>query len=180
MAEDQDGKVSREAHERMTRERDELKAKVDKLNKVVQDVGYRDRARKFFKDKGVADPDWAAEFALPHLRTVELDSLDETLASDRFAPLVQMAVSKAPAPDDGEGSPEPDASATPPPSQTGFSGPNPGATGGAPETQKIAARELNNLPREEAQALIDADRVQFSSEPGSPIAISERFRGRPS
>lgn len=172
MADDQD-KVSREAHDRMTRERDELKAQVDELTKVVKDVGYRDKARQYFMSKGVKDPDWAAEFALPHLRTVELDSLEETLASDRFAPLVQMAsVQDAPA------SKPPEEATDPPPVPTpsGFSGPNPGAQGGpSPTPQKMKLKDVQGMTREQLQEADAQGLIDWSSDDGQPIAISQRF-----
>lgn len=178
--EDQPTTVSREAHERMTRERDELKAKVEELNRVVMDVGYRDKARSYFKSKGAPDPDWAAEFALPHLRDVELDKLEETLASERFAPLVSMASMQAPT------TQEPQAPPTNPGPVTSFSGPNPGAVGGPPpQPGKIQAGskeyyEIVRKPNGRARIAELAEQGMVEWRDGDTqnggVAISDRFR----
>ena len=125
-----DDRVSREAHERVVRERDELKAQVSELGNTVKDFAIRDKARDFFKSKNVPDPDWAADFSLPQLRDVEPDSIPEVLAGDRFKPLLTQQS----APDD------PPQGETPPTDpQTGFAGgPNPGAGGTPPSPSKIS------------------------------------------
>lgn len=173
--------VSREAHERMTRERDEAKARLAELEAVVTDIGYKEKARSFFKAKGVTDPDWAAEFALPHLRSVELDKLEETLASDRFAPLVTMATAQASPP------PPEDTPSVPlnPGAQSSFSGPNPGAVGGTPpEPGKIKAgsedyRKILNGPdgKQRLAELAQAGQVEWTrtSDPRGGASISEKF-----
>lgn len=178
--EDLNGTVSREAHERMTRERDELKQKVTQLEAVVVDVGYKEKARSYFKAQGVADPDWAAEFALPHLRTVELDKLEETLASDRFKPLVSMATAQS-----TPAAPEAPTPPVNPGPVSSFSGPNPGAVGGpAPEPGKIKAgsKEYHDIvsgPNGKARIseLAEAGMVEWRA--GDPqtggVAISNRF-----
>ena len=83
--------VSQEAHSRMTKERDEARARLAELEATVLDVGYMESARKFFKSKQAPDPDWAAEMALPHIRTIPKEKLESVLASERFNPLWQQA-----------------------------------------------------------------------------------------
>ena len=169
--------VSREAHERMTKERDELKAKVEELTKVVTDVGYRDKARSYFKTAGVPDPDWAAEFALPHIRGTELEKLDETLASERFKPLVSMAsMQQAPASEAPPAEP-PEPPAQPP---TGFGGPNPGAAGGSPEpARKVQPSDLRGMTREQVAELDSQGLIAWSSDPAeNTVPISSMLKGR--
>lgn len=84
-------RVSREAHDRVVRERDELKSKLEELSGSLQDMAYEREARKVFAQKGVANPDWAAEMALPHLRSAQsLSEIPELIESERFAPIFQM------------------------------------------------------------------------------------------
>ena len=127
-----DDRVSRQAHERVTRERDEALARVGQLEAVVKDVGIRDKAVSFFEEKGVVNARAAAELALPHLRDVEVDDITSTLASDRFAMLVAGQASSQPPPQ------EP---AVTEPAASGFAGgPNPSSEGAPPSPQKISPR----------------------------------------
>lgn len=130
---DQGDRVSREAHERVTRERDQAMSRVKELEAVVQDVGIRDKARSFFKEKGHTDPDWAAEMSLPHLRDTSLDEIPNVLAGDRFSRFLAVSGSSG----------EPPAPATDPvavePAASGFTGgPNPAGGGQPPSPSKIS------------------------------------------
>ena len=130
-----DDRVSREAHDRVVRERDELKATLAERDAVIADVGIRDRARAFFKSQGAQDPDWAAEFALPHLRDTELDQIPEVLGSERFKPLISQA---SPSNDDGGASDGSGESPAQDPGSGFAGGPNPGGQGTAPPPEKIS------------------------------------------
>jgi hypothetical protein len=127
----QDGRVSVEAHNRVKTENAELRAKLNELSAVVKDVGVRDRARAWFKEQGAADPDWAAEFVIPHIRDVEPDSIGETLGSDRFKPLLGNTAPQ----------PAPEPTVPPLPEFAGFGGPQPGGGSAQPPgTSKINPR----------------------------------------
>ncbi len=65
MADTQQETVSREAHERMTRERDDLKAQNAELSKAVNDFSLRDKAYEHFKTQdGITDPFGVANAAM--------------------------------------------------------------------------------------------------------------------
>ena len=126
--------VSREAHERVLRERDELKAKLDEAATALRDLTLVDKARRIFAEKGVDDPDWAAEIALPHLRTVDkLDKIAEVI-DQRFAKLIPTTqTSDTTSSDQQTAPPPPDVDATPAPP---FARPNPAAEGAPPNGQR--------------------------------------------
>jgi len=141
--------VSREAHQRMTDERNTLKAQVEELSGTVTDLAFVDRARKHFLEKGVSDPEWAADIALPTIKSAgtELDSIG-TFLDDKFARLYPEP-SKPTA--EGEtvtddGIPSPDAVEPP-----GFARPSPSAEGTPPGEKKY------KITDPEVQALINAN-----------------------
>jgi len=169
-------KVSREAHDRMTRERDELKAKLDEVSTALTDMALREKTRSALKGK-VADPDIAADFFLPHLRGTEVDKIGETLGSERFTQMMSLMAASPPAAssDDGDPSAEPPLNPGP---QSSFAGPNPGATGGAaPEPKKVNPRDVRHL-RPDQLADLDAKGLVDWSEPNSDggFSISNRLR----
>lgn len=110
-------RVSREAHDRVTAERDQYRQQVEAAAAALADMQSREKARAWFKANGAADPDIAAEAAFPHLRGVEDEKLEEVLGKDIFKPYLTAGAATVPAP-------EP---ATEPTS--GFSGPSPGSAG---------------------------------------------------
>lgn len=140
--------VSREAHQRMTDERNDLKAQVQDLSTTVTDLAFADKARKHFVEKGVPDPDWAAEIALPSIKSegTEIGDLN-TFLDDKFARLYPSATESQPS---GEGTddgvPTPDAVEPP-----GFARPSPAAEGAPPGQQKYTTSSP------EVQALIAAN-----------------------
>jgi len=178
--EDQD-KVSREAHERMTRERDELKAQLAQATNALKDLTIEQKLRSNLKGK-VADPDVAANLLLPHFREVELDGIPEALGSERFAPIVSMMAAQQAPVTQTDDTPPP----TPPTNgQSAFSGPNPGAAGGAPtERQKIRAgspefNQIAELPNGKARIaeLREQDLIEWTqANPDGGVSISNRFR----
>lgn len=119
--------VSREAHQRAIDERNQARAENEALKATVLDMGYEDKARRHFAEKGVDDPDWAASIALPSMKSakVETDAIG-TYLDDTFARLYPTAA--PPAGDDDAGAPTPDA--IDPPS---FARPSPGSDGKGPE-----------------------------------------------
>jgi hypothetical protein len=162
--------VSREAHQRVLIERDQFKADLEKATDALSDFALRDRARATFKAKGAADPDWAADFALPHLRGVEPDKLDETLAAERFAPLFAH-------PNGAETEQTEQTEQVPPPApgeraQSAFGGPTPGGvspTGGPTRTHYrdlkrtgVAEAEIRRMARE---GLVDFDPQVLAAKP---------------
>jgi len=77
--------VSAEAHERVTRERDEAKARIAELEATVSDLGTKELVTSHFRTRKIADPDHWAGIALPHVRGLEPEGitakLDEMFAS---------------------------------------------------------------------------------------------------
>jgi hypothetical protein len=143
--------VSREAHQRMTDERNDLKAQVQDLSTTVTDLAFADKARKHFVEKGVSDPDWAAEIALPSIKSkgTEIGDLN-TFLDDKFSRLYPSATDDQPS---GEGTddgvPTPDAVEPP-----GFARPSPAAEGAPPGQQKYS------ISSPEVQAIIQANDLE--------------------
>lgn len=140
--------ISREAHQRVLTERDELKGRVTDLEKTVLDLGLTDKARRHFSEKGVDDPDWAAEIALPNLRTAGEVDVAEYL-DQKFARLYPQTPATPATPAEGEPvdtTPMPDAGDAP-----GFARPNPAAGGEAPGQKKYRVTDP------EIKALIQAN-----------------------
>lgn len=138
--------VSREAHQRMTDERNALKAERDQLAATIKDYGYMDKARRHFSEKGLDDPDWAAEVALPAMKSadVEVDAIGQYL-DDKFSRLYPQAATDTPtAPE----VPTPDAIETP-----SFARPSPAGDG------QPAAKKTYTTSDPEIQALIQANDV---------------------
>lgn len=135
--------VSREAHQRMTDQRNELQAENEQLKATILDMGYTDKARRHFAEKGVDDPDWAAEIALPVMKSaqVEADAVGDYL-DKQFARLYPQ-VGDTPAEPDV---PTPDAVDTP-----SFARPSPAAEG------QPAAKKTYTTSDPEIKALIAAN-----------------------
>lgn len=138
--------VSREAHQRMTDERNELKDKVAELSTTIMDSGYTEKARKHFSEKGLDDPDWAAEIALPSMKSAEVEFANiGTYLDAKFAQLYPTPVEPGAEPT-SDGIPSPDASEPP-----GFARPSPAAEGTPPGQKKYTTADP------EIQALIQAN-----------------------
>jgi hypothetical protein len=140
--------VSREAHQRMTDERNDLKAQVQDLSTTVTDLAFADKARKHFVEKGVSDPDWAAEIALPSIKSdgTEIGDLGGYL-DDKFARLYPSETDSQPSSEGtDDGVPTPDAVEPP-----GFARPSPAQEGAPPGQQKYT------ISSPEVQAIINAN-----------------------
>jgi len=158
--------VSREAHQRMTDERNNLKAQVEELSGTVTDLAFVEKARKHFVEKGVPDPEWAADIALPTIKSTgtDLDSIGAFL-DDKFARLYPEPAPPATEPvatDDGI--PTPDAAQPP-----GFARPSPAAEGTPPgetkyryDSPEIQALIQNN-DSEGLKKLADAGKIEWLS-----------------
>lgn len=131
----------------MTDERNAARSENDTLKATVLDMGYSDKARRHFADKGVDDPEWAASIALPSMKAaeVEADAIG-TYLDDTFKNLYPTGT---PTPADGtvdDGVPTPDAVETP-----GFARPSPGSDGQPPPTKTYTTSDP------EVQAIIAAN-----------------------
>ena len=139
--------VSREAHQRMTDERNDLKAQVQELSTTVTDLAFADKARKHFVEKGVSDPDWAAEIALPSIKTSGTEIADlGTYLDDKFARLYTSETGDPPKEQVDDGVPTLDAAEPP-----GFARPSPAQEGAPPGQQKYT------ISSPEVKALIEAN-----------------------
>lgn len=139
---EQSDSISREAYERIKRERDEAKAQAAEFGTALKDYARREKARTALKGR-VADPDMVADLLTPHLKDTEPDQVAELIGSEGFkaklAPFQPPAPPPAPAGEEGGGT-EP----TPAIEPNGFgAGPSPGSDASAPTpeggTDKIQA-----------------------------------------
>jgi hypothetical protein len=132
---DQDESVSREAHDRVKRERDAATAKLADLEGVVKDMGLREKAIDYFRGQSADDPVRWATVALPHLREVALEDIPSKLA-DLF-PAVPKAGGPAVA----------DEQLPSPPSGFNTRQPNPAASGQQPkgEALKVGSAEVRKM-----------------------------------
>lgn len=179
--EDQD-RVSREAHDRVTRERDEATAKLKEATAALTDLVARENVRSALRDR-VADPDSAADLLLPHLRDVAPADIGEALKSnERLVSMVSLLTPK-PAPAASDDTPL-QAPLNPGP-QSSFSGPNPGASGGQPTPEKIRANspEFNKIGQGPDGAariaeLASQGLIEWRTQgTGAGTPISSRFQG---
>jgi uncharacterized protein YlxW (UPF0749 family) len=80
--------VSRAAHQEMTDKRNALQERVTELESTIRDYGYNDKAREHFAEKGVDDPKWAADIALPSMKAASVEVADiGTYLDAKFAKL---------------------------------------------------------------------------------------------
>jgi len=163
-----DGTVSAEAHQRMTRERDELKQKLEEATATLTDLHKSNQARDWFISQ-LDDPtkevvqtaSAKADLVTPHLRDVEPDKIGNVLSQDRFKPLLGSTTPPAPSGDgNGEGAPKGEESAPvespPKPPPSGFGGPNPSGDGAppAPDKYTLDSPEVRTLiERNDGEAL---------------------------
>jgi len=154
--------VSREAHQRMTDERNQLKARVSELEATVLDFGLADKARRHFQAKHVEDPDWAAEIALPTIRqnAGEIEDIGSFL-DQKFARLYPSGDIPSPSTPPADTTPMPDAVQPP-----GFARPSPSGEGQPPGQKKyrttdpeiralIAANDKAAIERLDREGLIE-------------------------
>jgi len=154
--------VSREAHQRMTDERNQLKARVAELETTVLDFGIADKARRHFQARNVDDPDWAAEIALPSIRSAgEVEDIGAYL-DQKFARLYPSGnQTPPPSTPPTDTTPMPDAVAPP-----GFARPSPSGEGQPPGQKKyrttdpeirqlIAANDKAAIERLDREGLIE-------------------------
>ena len=139
--------VSRAAHQEMTDKRNVLQERVNVLESTIKDYGYTEKAREHFAGKQLDDPAWAAEIALPSMKSagVEVDDIGAYL-DDKFAKLYPAAAPEGEPVTDGV--PTPDASEPP-----GFARPSPAAEGAPPGSKKYSMSDP------EMQALVQANDV---------------------
>jgi hypothetical protein len=158
--------VSREAHQRMTDERNEARAERDDLAVTIKDFGYTEKARKHFVEKGVVDSEWAADIALPTMKSAGVEVADiGTYLDDKFARLYPTAAAEGAETTD-DGIPTPDASEPP-----GFARPSPAAEGSPPGQKKYkssdpeiqALYQANDMPR--IKELIDTGQLVLRGSP---------------
>jgi hypothetical protein len=147
----------------MTDERNDLKAQVQDLSTTVTDLAFADKARKHFADKNVEDPEWAAEIALPSIKSdgTEIGDLGGYL-DDKFARLYPGEAGDPSTEPTGDGIPTPDAVEPP-----GFARPSPAAEGLPPGQQKytISSPEVQQLinanDREGLEKLDKAGQIEW-------------------
>ena len=141
--------VSREAHQRMTDERNEWKQRAEQLEKTVVQQGLADKTLRHFMQKDVEDPVWAADIATPAVISAgEIEDLGAFL-DQRFARLYPSDTpAAAPTPEGAESPQAPMPDAFDPP---GFTRPAPNAEGAPPGQKKYTT----NSP--EVRALIQAN-----------------------
>ena len=139
--------VSRDAHQRMTDERNALKEKVGDLESTVLDLGLVEKARKHFIEKKVPDPEWAADIALASIKAEgEIADIGAYL-DDKFARLYPTEEElKTGEGETDDGVPTPDAVEPP-----GFARPSPASEGPSPGQKKY------KISDPEIQALIEAN-----------------------
>lgn len=161
--------VSREAHDRIKRERDELKAEKTQFESASQQFLLTDQAYEHFRSKGVTDPYAAAKAASRDSMFVGVDR--ETLPDKLDSWLDDFkAVFGAPAPsgDDGTeaGSTTPP---TPPPPGAARPAPSPANSGGDPKPEPMTMKhpDVQRLIREgrrdEVKEMVKDGRVQLSA-----------------
>ena len=157
--------VSKEAHQRMTDERNDLKAEVKTLSGTVRDLGLVDKARKHFIEKGVADPEWAADIALPTILAEGEVADVGAFLDDKFArlyPEKKEPGSEQSVADDGIPSPD----AVEPP---GFARPSPAAEGTPPGQKKYKYTDpeiqklIQDNDNEGLKKLADAGQIDWVS-----------------
>ena len=131
MADSDDGRVSREAFERVTRERDELKAQNTELAKVARDTHFVERAYEVFSagDFGINDPYAAAKAAVNDARVSDADPNSDDFASQLSGYVEQSrkvfgAATAEPTPAEPDDAPE-----QPAPESTFSRTPNPAGPG---------------------------------------------------
>lgn len=144
--------VSQESFDRIKGQLDAAQGRVAELEGVVKDQAYMEKARSHFTAKGVSDPDWAAEIALPSMKSAgtEVDGIGDYLDSKftNLYPVESANDGQPPAEPDGDAAPVAAPDAVEPP---GFARPSPAGDGTAPE------QKVYTIEDPEIQALIEAN-----------------------
>ena len=152
---DQSEKVSKEAFDRVTRERDSLKEQAETAKTALGSYLKRDRAREALKGKVDADRiDSIADLVTPHLSDVDLDDIPDTLGQDKFKALYVTTPSVNGGESEGEegGNTEPPGASEP--AQQGFGGPSPANAGsGGPQ---VGTAERIAVGSSEYKALVSS------------------------
>ena len=154
--------ISREAHERVLKQRDEAQASLTEATQALGDTKLLFEAQTFFSGK-VKDPIAAAEMTLGKIRSVEdaetrQSRLEE--AVDLFAP-VDAPSDPQPLVEPGEA--VPDAPPTP-----GFMRPNPASDGPSPPEPKLTMQSpevkalIESGQNAEVYKMIDSGQIEFS------------------
>lgn len=129
-----DDRVSREAHERIKRERDEALQQLEAAKPTLQAVGLIDKAYEHFKGK-VPDPYAAARAASRDSMFAEVDTEQLAETFDSWLQEQQSAFGfQSPNGDGGEPDPVP----TAPPPGAGRPQPSPSGTGGEPKPEPLS------------------------------------------
>ncbi|REK35567.1 MAG: hypothetical protein DWQ20_05970 [Actinobacteria bacterium] len=131
-----------EALKRVVEERDKARQEAEVLGAKLIDLDATRKAETFFRDKGATDPAKAAEFALPHVRT--LDGEDFNAKLEELAPMFATAAPAEPA------ETPPTAATTEPTAQPAAPIPSPGGDG----TPVGTVTEKLTLASDKVQALI--------------------------
>lgn len=118
--------VSQNRYQAVVAERDGLQKQVDELATTVKDFGYQQHAQAHFEQGGVANPQRWADRVLPHIRSLELDEVNQYL-DDNYDDLPKVAATDALA------TAADTAPAEPP--RPAVAGPNPAAPGEPVSTQ---------------------------------------------
>lgn len=145
--------VSREAHERVTRERDALKEQISQASGALSELQARYETTRYFGEKGV--PNWhtVAEYAAPFYKG-ETDE-DRYAALDRYIESHGLLSQKAE-------QPEPEASTEPPPVPKAAA-PNPANRGESASRETLSYTEWRKAnPRanmEEAKQAIRSGQI---------------------
>jgi len=135
VATDETTDISPQAFQRVTHERDELKAKMTEVTRALGDIQFRDHAYEHFRQAGVRDPFGAATLAMRDvtLRGLPAESvgvkLDGWLEEQKA---LWAAPATPPAADSGEPAPTP-------PKPSPYQGPNPAAPGTASTFEPMVA-----------------------------------------
>ena len=133
--------VSVEAHQRVTKERDDYKAKIQELETQLTANRKVSAAESFLRRKGIPEAELGSRMELisPHLAQMDVAQIEEQLSSDRFS-LVVSGTSNPQGEVEGEGegeTPEPASEAPPTP---GFGGPSPTGQGLPPTEKKFTLK----------------------------------------
>ncbi len=132
--------VSIEAHQRVTKERDEFKQKIQELETQVTASRKVSAAESFLRRKGIPEDELSSRMELisPHLAQMDVASIEEHLSSDRFR-LVVTGTTNPQGEVEGEGGEvTPPASEAPP--TPGFGGPSPSGDELPPQQKKFTLR----------------------------------------
>ncbi len=163
--------ISRDAHERVKREKAALQDQVDKLSGTVIEMGKKEIVRSHFATKGLGpeDAEWAAKFSLPSIPDDTVADQLGTYLDENFARLYPKDDSTPDVPVDGAEKlpdtgdiPTPDANEPP-----GFARPSPAGDGQPPGVKIVTVDddEFKDLLKSGDEAglkeLVTSDRFRY-------------------